>query len=213
MEKKTEGLVAQMNRITSSVTAFKVVMVTVVALSLAGVAACYVHFALQLERMYGRVYVISDGAAFEAQASDGSVTRRDEVMDHVMRFHGYVFDIPPEYDMIKRNLEKALVMCDRSVYDYYNDLNEKGFYQRMVNTGSYQQIEVTNVSVDMDVYPYEVVCTGYVYINRPSNISRYVFESRCRAENAVRSSQNLHGIMLTRFVVSRNELEETREKK
>ena len=68
------------------------------------------------------------GAASATVSSSTAVDRELEVTDHVMRFHELMFNLSPSSDGIRRNVDRALVMCDKSAYDYYNDLSEKGYY-------------------------------------------------------------------------------------
>ena len=143
---------------------------------------------------------------------DAAISREDEIRDQVRTFHNLFFNVPPDMTMIKRNLEQALDLSDKSAYKYFEDLNESGYYKKMVNADAYQQIQVDEVSVDMSVYPYQIVTKCTQWITRDSNMSKYSLITRCVAVNIPRSQKNLHGIMLQKFEVVENRQLETRKR-
>lgn len=153
----------------------------------------------------GEVYVIEGGSAFRATRAQGSVNKDLEAQDHLVRFHELMFNLAPSGESIKRNVDRALVMSDRSAYDYWRDLSERGFYQRLVSANISQQIVVDSVKVDLGGYPYLAKTYGKVYLLRESNITSYQFESQCRMVDVERSETNPHGLMIEKFLVTRNE--------
>jgi len=210
--KNINGMVEQMNRINVTVSSFKVVTIASLVVAAVTAFACVYLYTAQVAGLRGQIYVLDNGAAFTARAQSEQVTRQDEVTDHVRMFHELMFNVPPNVEMIQRNLERAFEMSDRSAYNYYNDLQETGFYKRMTGTNSYQQVEVQDIDIDMSVYPYQVLVHAYQYVNRESNISQFTLVTRCRVANAVRTAKNLHGLMIENFEVIENKLVETRNK-
>lgn len=212
MDKNINGMVNQMNRITASFTAMKVVLIfCIVCMFLTAVGSVYLY-TTKLNDMESKIYVIDNGNTLSAHAQSSSITRKDEIMDDIQTFHWLMFNLPPNTEMIRRNLEVALSMADRSAYRYYNDLQESGFYKRLTSTNSYQQIEIQSVDIDMSVYPYLVTVDALQYINRESNISQYSLKTCCKVANAIRTPDNLHGLMIENFEVVENKLIETRVK-
>lgn len=212
MAKKVEGLVGSMGSITASFTSFKIIMITVVILALASAGFCVVYSWMQMERMQSRVYVLDGGAAFSATSADVAVTREDEVRDQVIRFHELFFNIPPDISMVNRNLEKALALADRSAYDYFENLKESGYYTKLTNADAFQQVDIRDVIIDMNAYPYTVKVVADQWVTRRSNMSRFTLETTCRLINVPRSSNNLHGLMIQDFTVTNNKLIETRDR-
>lgn len=212
MEKNINGMVEQMNRINVTISAFKFLLVFAIV-AMAGVCVtCIYLYASKVSEMQAKIFVLDNGSTFSAHAQDQSITRKDEVMDQVKVFHELMFNVPPSREMITRNLERALEMADKSAYRYYNDLQESGFYKRMTSTNSYQQIDIQSVDIDMSVYPYPVTVRAFQYITRESNISQYSLVTRCKVANAVRTPNNLHGLMIESFEVVENKMIETRNK-
>ena len=158
------------------------------------------------------VYVIEKGSAVMARRSHEDANRDMEAADHVTRFHELMFNLSPSSESIKRNVERALLMSDRSAYDYWMDLSERGFYQRLVSANVSQEIVVDSVKVDMQSYPYGAITYGKLFLLRESNITSYQFESTCRLVEVERSPSNPHGMMIEKFLVTRNDNLGTRKR-
>lgn len=158
----------------------------------------------------GQVYVLDQGKSLVALRSDGAATREMEATDHVRRFHELFFNIAPNRESIEENLEQAFKMADRSAYDYWATLSEREFYTRAVSSNMSQQMTVDSVRVNTSVYPYDVHTWAHYYQVRQSSVSLLRLESTCRIINVSRSVANPHGMMMENFVVTVNELVETR---
>lgn len=158
------------------------------------------------------IYVIDRGSAVMAARSGQDAYRDLEVKDHIERFHELMFNISPNSESIKRNLDRALVMSDKSAYDYWSDLSERGFYSRIVSANISQEIVIDSVKVDMSSYPYQAKTYAKVFMLRESNITAYDFESSCRLVDVERSPSNPHGLMIEKFRVSKNENMGTRQR-
>ena len=158
------------------------------------------------------IFVVDKGSAVMASRDTQDSHRELEAKDHVTRFHELMFNLSPSAESIQRNLDRALVMSDRSAYDYWMDLSERGFYQRLVSANISQEFVTDSVKVDMLSYPHAVTTYGKLYMLRESNITAYQFESTCRLVDVVRSQNNPHGLMIERFVVTRNDNLGTRKR-
>ena len=151
------------------------------------------------------IYVIDRGSAVMAARSGEDAYRDLETRDHIERFHELMFNLSPNSESIKRNLDRALTMSDRSAYEYWSDLSERGFYSRIVSANISQEIVIDSVRVDMSSYPYQARTYAKIYMLRESNITAYDFESSCRLVDVQRSQSNPHGLMIEKFRVIRNE--------
>lgn len=167
----------------------------------------------RIDESRGEVYVIDGKSALMASRRDADSYRDIEAEDHVIRFHEMMFNITPNSESIKRNLDRALLLSDRSAYDYYMDLSEKGFYQRMVSANISQEIAIDSVKVDMSRYPHPARTYGKIYLLRESNITAYSFKSECQIVDVNRSPSNPHGMMIEKFTVTANEKIGTRVRK
>ena len=165
-----------------------------------------------LEKSNGTIYVVDKGSAVMASREAADSYRELEAQDHITRFHELMFNLSPSAESIQRNLDRALIMSDKSAYDYWMDLSERGFYQRLVSANISQEFVTDSIKVDMLVYPHTVTTYGKIYMMRESNITAYQFESSCRLVDVERSQTNPHGLMIERFVVTRNDNLGTRKR-
>ena len=185
---------------------------TILLCSLVAVVSVFASYSFAREQK-AQIYVLDKGQSFLALQSDGMATKDLEIIDHVTRFHELFFNMAPNANAIIQNVNRALVLSDKSVYDYYSDLSEQGFYTRLVQANITQQMVVDSVKVDIGTYPYTARCYSHQYMIRESNITTYEFESTCQLMEISRSKDNPHGLMIEKFVVARNESLGTKKRK
>ena len=185
---------------------------TIALCSLVAVVSVFASYSFAREQK-AQIYVLDKGQSFLALQSDGMATKDLEIMDHVTRFHELFFNMAPNANAIIQNVNRALVLSDKSVYDYYSDLSEQGFYARRVQANITPQMVVDSVKVDISTYPYTARCYAHQYMIRESNITTYEFESTCQLMETSRSKDNPHGLMIEKFVVARNESLGTKKRK
>ena len=159
-----------------------------------------------------QIYILDDGKSLIALQTDEVSNKGLEVQDHVTRFHELFFSMSPNAESIRENLDKALNLSDQSVWQYSEDLAEKGYYSRLVSANISQQMMVDSVDVDTSVYPYQVTTHARQYVVRESKITVYSFESTCIVIDTKRSSSNPHGLIIEQFKVTKNDEIETRKR-
>lgn len=208
-----DNLVKYFNNIETSFKKMKFVTVlTLCVCAVISLGAMYITSA-SIDKARDQIYVIDKGSALMASRSEEDANRDLEIRDHVSRFHELMFNVTPNSESIKRNLDRALIMSDKSAYDYYMDLSESGFYQRVVSANITQEIVVDSMKVNILEYPYKVNTFGKVFLLRESNITAYQFESSCELIEVERSQSNPHGMMIEKFAVTKNENIGTRKRK
>lgn len=168
------------------------------------------HFA-ELQRQ--RIYVLDNGKSLMlALSQDASVNRPVEAREHVRRFHELFFTLAPDKSAIESNMQRAFNLADKSVFDYYRDMAEKGYYNRIISGNVQQRIEVDSIICDFEHYPYLVRTYAKQFILRSSNITRRSLITSCFLVNSVRSDSNPQGFTIERFSVLQNKDEETVER-
>ena len=200
-----DKLIKHFNDIDQSFKAMKWVTAIALAASAVAMLGTVLLYISKTEALTGTIYVVDRGSAVMASRTHEDGYRDIEANDHVLRFHELMLNITPNSESIKRNLDRALILCDKSAYDYYMDLAEKGFYQRMISANITQEFVADSVKVDLESYPYKVRTYGKLYLMRESNINQYEFESEGQLVEVERSPSNPHGLMLERFHITRNE--------
>ncbi|PJI21827.1 conjugative transposon protein TraK [Prevotella intermedia] len=127
-----------------------------------------------------------------------------EAREHVRRFHELFFTIAPDKDAIEKNMERAFVLCDKSAFNYYKDLAEKGYYNRAISGNVNQRIEVDSIHCNFNTYPYAVTTYAREFIVRQSNVTERSLITTCTLQNSVRSDNNPQGFLMENFLVKEN---------
>ena len=141
-----------------------------------------------------------------ASRQDVRITRGDEVEAQSERFHTLFFTGTPNREVMNRNINEALELCgDRSVYDYYKDIDESGFYRRLSQNNAIQEIIVDSVRYDIKSYPYRVVTFSTLYLTRTSVITKNLLITRMNMIDVPRNERNLNGLKIEEFEVLRND--------
>ncbi len=156
-----------------------------------------------------KVYVLDNGKSLMlALAQDASINRPVEAREHIRRFHELFFTLAPDKDAIESNMKRAFNLADKSAFDYYKDLSEKGYYNRIISGNVQQRIEVDSVVCNFDNYPYAVRTFAKQFIIRSSNVTKRNLVTSCYLVNSVRSDNNPQGFNIEKFnVIVNNDIE------
>ena len=107
------------------------------------------------EKQREKIYVLDGGKSLMlALSQDLSQNRPVEAREHIRRFHELFFTLSPDRAAIESNINRALFLVDKSAFAYYQDMQEKGYYNRVVSGNISQRIEVDSVVCDFNAYPY-----------------------------------------------------------
>lgn len=183
-------------------TAFKHVrgftIVVVIAFSLVSLFAVYKSFSL-VSLMQDKIYILANGKALEAYASDRKDNIPIEARDHVKTFHSLFFTLDPDDKVIKDNVTKALYLADDTAKRIYDDLKENGYYAGVISGNINQTIKVDSVTVDINAYPYPFRCYATQKIIRPTSIVNRSLVTEGNLRNVSRSDNNPHGFLIERW--------------
>jgi conjugative transposon TraK protein len=152
-----------------------------------------------------KIYVLDNGKSLMlALAQDASINRPVEAREHVRRFHELFFTLAPDKNAIESNMKRAFNLADKSAFDYYKDLSEKGYYNRIISGNVQQRIEVDSVVGNFDSYPYTLRTYAREFIIRSSNVTKRNLVTSCLLVNSVRSDNNPQGFNIEKFAVVEN---------
>ena len=179
------------------------ILFAVVCLAISGYAVWKsYHFATAQRE---KVYVLDQGKSLMlALSQDASINRPVEAREHVRRFHELFFTLAPDKAAIESNMKRAFSLADKSAFDYYKDLSEKGYYNRIISANVQQRLEVDSVQCNFEKYPYAVRTYARDYIIRASNVTRRSLVTSCLLVNSVRSDDNPQGFNIEQFRVLEN---------
>lgn len=165
------------------------------------------------EEQRQKIYVLDNGKSLMvALSQDMSINRPVEAREHVRRFHELFFTIAPDKNAIESNVKRAFNLADQSAFNYYKDLQEKGYYNRIISGNIQQRIEVDSVVANFDSYPYDVKTYARQFIIRSSNLTIRNLVTNCSLVNSVRSDSNPQGFTIEKFDVIENKDVETVER-
>ena len=138
-----------------------------------------------------KIYVLDNGKSLMlALSQDVRQNRPVEAREHVRRFHELFFTLSPDKSAIEGNIRRSLLLADKSAFNYYKDLSEKGYYNRIISGNINQMIEIDSLRCDFDKYPYSVRTFARQIILRESSVTERSLVTRCRLLDAVRSDNN-----------------------
>ena len=170
------------------------------------VVICSVFSAFRFaEAQRQKIYVLDNGKSLMlALSQDMSQNRPAEAREHIRRFHELFFTLSPEKSAIEHNLKRALLMADKSAYNYYADFAEKGYYNRSIAGNINQVLQVDSVVCSFDNYPYSATAYARQMIIRESNVTERSLVTSCRLLNATRSDDNPNGFTIEGFTILEN---------
>ena len=168
------------------------------------VAAVWMSYSFA-ERQRQKIYVLDNGKSLMlALSQDVRQNRPVEAREHVRRFHELFFTLSPEKSAIEHNVKRALLLADKSVYNYYSDFAEKGYYNRIIAGNINQVLKVDSVVCDFNGYPYRAVTYATQKIIRQSNVTERSLVTTCRLLNSSRSDNNPNGFTIEGFTIIEN---------
>lgn len=160
--------------------------------------ALYKSFSL-VSQMQSRIYILANGKALEAYASDRKDNIPVEARDHVKTFHKYFFTLDPDDQVIKENVTKAIYLSDDTAKRVYDDLKENGYYAGIISGNISQTIAVDSVVIDINEYPYHFRCYAVQNIVRATSIVHRSLITEGSLRNVSRSDNNPHGFLIERW--------------
>ncbi len=160
--------------------------------------ALYKSFSL-VSQMQSKIYILANGKALEAYASERKDNIPIEAKDHVKTFHKLFFTLDPDDKALTANITKALYLADGSAKRAYDDLKENGYYAGLISGNVNQTIVVDSVAVDINEYPYKFRCYATQSIVRPTSITTRSLVTDGALRNVSRSDNNPHGFLIERW--------------
>ena len=157
------------------------------------------------EKQREKIYVLDGGKSLMlALSQDLSQNRPAEAKEHVRRFHELFFTLSPDKSAIEHNVKRALLLADKSAYNYYSDFAEKGYYNRIIAGNINQVLKVDSVVCNFDSYPYQARTYAKQMIIRASNVTERSLVTTCRLLNSSRSDDNPNGFTIEGFTIIEN---------
>jgi len=179
------------------------IVFAVLCIAVVGVSVWKAYDFAEAQRQ--KIYVLDKGKSLMlALSQDANINLPVQAREHVKRFHELFFTLAPDKNAIESNMKRAFNLADKSAFDYYKDLAEKGFYNRIISGNVQQRIEIDSVVCNFDVYPYAVKTYAKQFIIRSSNLTKRGLVTSCYLLNSVKSDNNPQGFNIEKFSVLEN---------
>ena len=181
---------------------FGIVYTAACALVVVCSVVCAFRFA---EAQRQKIYVLDGGKSLMlALSQDLSQNRPAEAREHVRRFHELFFSLSPDKGAIESNIQRALYLSDESAIGYYRNLQEKGYFHRMIAGNISQTLTVDSIQGNFNSYPYEMKTYSRQHIIRSSSVTERSLVTTCRLRNVTRSDNNPQGFLIESFTIIEN---------
>ena len=152
-----------------------------------------------------KIYVLDSGKSLMlALSQDVQQNRPVEAREHIRRFHELFFTLSPDKSAIESNVQRALYLSDESAIGYYRNLQEKGYFNRMIAGNISQTLTVDSIRGNFDSYPYRMKAYCRQHIIRSSSVTERSLVTTCRLRNVTRSDNNPQGFLIESFTIIEN---------
>ena len=152
-----------------------------------------------------KIYVLDQGKSLMlALAQDLRQNRPVEAREHVSRFHSLFFSLSPDKSAIESNINRALLMADKSALSCYRDLLERGYFNRLIAGNIIQTIEIDSLQCNFDEYSSNQVTYARQRILRENTITERSLITTCSLVDATRSDDNPQGFLIEKFTIVEN---------
>lgn len=203
-ERNINNILNTSNSITESFSKLKFVTISCLVGAFLCAIGCVVYTSYSISQIGEKVYVIDNGQTMSASRQDPMLTKAAVIREQSKLLHRLLFTVSPNREVVSHNLEEALQISDKSVYNYYKDIDEKGFYRRVSQTGAVQDIVVDSVKTDIRKYPYPVITYATIIYVRETSMQKNSLISRCYMLDIPKNDKNIAGLQIERFEVLEN---------
>jgi conjugative transposon TraK protein len=151
-----------------------------------------------------KVYVLVNGKALEAYASERKDNLPVEARDHIRVFHNYFFSLSPDDKAIEASISKALYLSDGSAKKQYDDLKEGNYYSNLISANINQTVRIDSIALDMDARPIGFRCYGVQTLTRATSVLSRSLVTTGDLREVSRSENNPHGFLVERWKILEN---------
>lgn len=151
-----------------------------------------------------KIYILANGKAIEAYASERKDNIPVEARDHIKSFHEYFFTLDPDEKVIQANITKALYLADASAKRQYDNLKENGYYTNIIAGNISQHISIDSIVLNIAQSPWYFRCYAVEKIIRATSIVSRSLITEGYLRNVSRSDNNSHGFLIERWAILEN---------
>jgi len=151
-----------------------------------------------------KVYVLVNGKALEAYASERKDNLAVEAKDHIKTFHNNFFTLSPDEKAIEASIGLAMNLADQSAKKIYDDLKEGNYYSGIISSNINQTLSTDSIQLDMNTIPFGFKYYGVQTLTRPTSVLTRSIVTSGYLREINRSENNPHGFLVERWTILEN---------
>ncbi len=150
------------------------------------------------------VYVLdANMVPLVARQSEVQINRAAEYKAHINLFHTLFFSLTPDDKFIEYQLKKAMYLVDESGALQYNNLKEKGFFNSILSSSAVLTLRTDSIYLD-EPRKYFRFYGKQKIDRRSSTITRSLVTEGYLKDLEIRSDNNPHAVLITRWKTLEN---------
>ncbi|RZM25237.1 MAG: conjugative transposon protein TraK [Pedobacter sp.] len=169
------------------------------------ICACVLFFSWkQLSDARRSIYILdASGTPQRALQTDLAMNRAAEYRAHIARFHSLFFTLTPDDKFIEYQMKQAMYLVDESGVQQYDNLKEKGFFNSIVSSSALLTIKTDSVYLDESRRYFRYYGTQKIDRRSAVTVRQLITEGYLK-DLGVRSENNPHGVLITRWKTLQN---------
>lgn len=140
---------------------------------------------------------------YAAEQVDMQIGRNLEYRTHINLFHNIFFTIAPDEKYIEYQMQRAMFLIDESGVKQYNNLKENGFYTSILSTSAVVTLQTDSIFLD-EQNKYFRFYGKQTFDRRSSKTIRSIITEGYLHDMGIRSQNNGHGVLITRWKTLEN---------
>jgi conjugative transposon TraK protein len=150
------------------------------------------------------IYVLDEHSQpLLARQTGVDMNRAVEYRSDIARFHALFFTLTPDDKFIEYQMKQAMYLIDESGALQYNNLKEKGFFNSVLSSSAVLTIRTDSIYLDEARKYFRYYGTQRID-RRSSTITRSLVTEGYLRDLEVRSDNNPHAVLITRWKTLEN---------
>jgi len=150
------------------------------------------------------IYILdTNSVPLLARQTDLQMNRAAEYRSHINLFHSLFFSLTPDDKYIEYQMKKAMYLVDESGALQYNNLKEKGFFSSILSSSAVLTLQTDSIFLD-EAHKYFRYYGRQKIDRRSSTIIRSLVTEGYLKDLEIRSDNNPHAVMITRWKTLEN---------
>lgn len=175
---------------------FIIAIISIIAsIVISGFSIIYSYGMIAKER--DKIYILDNGVPLLVTRTDAKASRDIEYRATVNTFHQLFFTLPPDDDYIRQNIGQAMYLVDNTGVLEYNNLKEKGYYNRIMSSSAVLSIKTDSVKLNMSDKSFTYY--GTQRIDRASKVTLRNIVTSGNLSDVTRTENNPFGCIITNW--------------